>query len=216
MSAVAVDRTDEFRALVDQACRRHRRLPPAASTNSAQQALLAHRHRNMQRALDALDGSCAHLPPPQALRVALAECTLARDNATNDQQRRHWCEVERLLQQRHCTIALPTTTTTPDQVAAMTDIERRLYVVSTLYSTVNELVSRQSRPIGDIEQNIGAIEARMDASHDYLFDAAPRAYRTQQWRWYRQYVPQSLPARLRAGLALLFCINLLVVGCLLS
>lgn len=206
-----VDRTDEFRALAAQ----HNRLRvPLIDKRAADSPLLSRRHQNLQRALDALSEPSVQLPRPQALRVALAECTLARENANNDQQRRHWCEVERLLRQRHR--QQQSASVPASRLGGMSAIERQLHTISTLYSRVGELVARQSRPIGDIEQNIGAIEARVDASYDQLHDAAPRAYRTRQWRWYRQYVPQSLPARMRACLACMLCANLLVVYCLLA
>jgi len=189
------DRTNEFVALVEQSSGHPAPVPTG---------VLA-RNLNVYRALNSTRDQ---LSAEQALRVTLAECQQAADEAANDQERLHWCEAKRVAEHwfgKQTQAKLPV-----NRSSASSQLERRLQDISSLYSTVNELLSQQARPIGDIEQNIAAIEARVDATGDQLMDAAPRVYRTRRWRWYWRYWPHTLSAQLRCLLALVLAVNTLI------
>ena len=94
---------------------------------------------------------------------------------------------------------------------AATAVERKLNEISELFDIVINLTHRQGLMIDAVERNVDTISIRIDAARDELDDAAPRIYRTRRWRWYLQYMPQTLMEKLRACLLLILCANALFI-----
>lgn len=167
---------------------------------------------NLYNAVEALvTGS---LDSEQARRVAHAGIALAIADARNDDELRHWCEVQRVFtvpafeEPRYAPAAVVRRDRS-ERANQLAHLHAQLESVSTLFETVATLIERQGYTISRLERNVDDIAVRIDASNAELMDAAPRAYRVH--RWHNGCVPRTLAAKLRCILISLFLLNIVFV-----
>lgn len=212
----STDRTAEFQSFVS-AARRH-----AKSVASRREATPDAEQRDRQAAYrdvaDVLSGYMTELPATQVFRVATQATRRACDEALrlhNDQQYLHFCMVEQMLRVRSEAFfqsAQQKIDSNETRAIALTRVERDVRRVDTLYQTVNKMIEQHGHTIDIVERNVEKIQLRLDASEAELYDAAPRTFRTRRARCIDTIpcLPRTLTGRLRAGLALLIAVNLVL------
>jgi hypothetical protein len=98
-----------------------------------------------------------------------------------------------------------------ERAAAVRRVGRQLVRTSGLVAQLGQLVGEQHALVERFAVNVERAEARIDAAHDELRDAAPRAYHTWRWRARTYCVPHSLTARLRLCFVALIALNVALV-----